>query len=288
MGNSKVAFVGLGAMGWGMATHLLRSGFPVVGYDVFKPVVDRLVAEGGEAATSPRDAATKKNIETFVCMVATLKQANSVFFDRDTGVVNNLPKHTTILLCITASPEYVMDLRKQIDDFGRSDLGLIDCPVSGGANRAADGTLTILASGSSAALAAADSVLQCMSMNLHIIPGGIGSGSKVKLVHQIFVGVNIAVASEVIGLAMLAKLDIKEVYDEIMKGDGASWLFGQRVPHMWALDQPPYSSLAIITKDMVSLFEIRLFLHNCRRDFQETQERLNRRLGITNTQLMHL
>jgi len=127
-----------------------------------------------------------------------------------------------------------------------------------------------------------------MSMNLHIIPGGIGSGSKVKLVHQIFVGVNIAVASEVIGLAMLAKLDIKEVYDEIMKGDGASWLFGQRVPHMWALDQPPYSSLAIITKDMVSLFEIRLFLHNCRRDFQETQERLNRRLGITNTQLMHL
>jgi 3-hydroxyisobutyrate dehydrogenase-like beta-hydroxyacid dehydrogenase len=70
MSSSKpaLAFAGLGAMGFGMAAHLVKSGFPVVGYDVYAPAMQKLVAAGGKSSKTPRDAA--QEVEFFVCMVA--------------------------------------------------------------------------------------------------------------------------------------------------------------------------------------------------------------------------
>lgn len=127
----NIAFAGLGAMGYGMASHLLKSGFPLVVYDVYTPAMDRLIAEGASAAQSPREAA--KQADFFLCMVANSLQANPLLFDSESGAVEGLPRNGTILMCSTVAPAYIDEIKKRLNGMGRSDIRLIDCPVSGGA-----------------------------------------------------------------------------------------------------------------------------------------------------------
>ena len=247
----KVAFAGLGAMGFGMATNLLKCGFQVTGYDVYQPAMDRFVAEGGKSASTPSKAA--EDVEFFVCMVVNAEQAGNVLFDTHTGPCHTLPKEATILMCSTVAPADIEGFKKGLERGGRTDLRLIDCPVSGGAGRAANGTLSIFAAGEEADLAHANQILGCMSSKLYEIPGGLGGGSKAKLVHQIFAGVNIAMASEAMGLAAAAGLNTQEAFDYLKNGIGNSWMFSNRVPHMLDPTLPPYSAIIIIAKDVVSM-----------------------------------
>ena len=244
-----VAFAGLGAMGYGMAAHLLNSDFPVVGYDVYSPLMDRFVAQGGAVARTPREAV--KEADILICMVATSVQATALFFDEIIGAVRGLRSDATIIMCATVAPLYIEELRKRLGEF-RSDIHLIDSPVSGGAGRAANGTLSILSSGEEAHLDYASSVLECMSSKLYRIPGGLGGGSKAKMIHQIFAGVNIAMASEAMGLAATAGFNTREAFDELRIRDGNSWMFSNRVPHMLDPALGPYSAINIIAKDVVS------------------------------------
>ena len=132
MSTSKpcLAFAGLGAMGYGMASHLLRSAFPVVAFDVYTTAMHRLVAEGASSAQSPREAAM--NAEFLICMVANSGQATPLLFDPEAGAVESLPVDGTILMCSTVTPAYIHDTRRKLNELGRSDIHLIDCPVSGG------------------------------------------------------------------------------------------------------------------------------------------------------------
>lgn len=244
----KLVFAGLGAMGFGMASHLLKSGFQVIGYDVYQPSMDRLVAEGGQSAKTPREAA--KDTGFFVCMVANQVQATPLLFDPDNGAVKSLPENATILMCSTVAPVYIDEITQRLKEVGRLDIRLIDSPVSGGAIRAAGGTLSIFSSGKDSDLANAHPILECMSAKLYKIPGGLGGGSKAKLIHQIFAGVNIAMASEAMGLAAAAGLNTQQAFDELKESEGNSWMFSNRVPHMLDPDLPPYSAITIIAKDV--------------------------------------
>lgn len=155
------------------------------------------------------------------------------------------------MICSTVSPTFHETLTTLITRTGRSDLSIIDCPVSGGTKRAADGTLTILASGTPEALSRADTLLRDMSEKLYIIPGGAGAGSKMKMVNQLLVGTHIAAAAEAMGLAAKAGLNTREVYNIIVNAAGNSWAFENRVPHMLDGDWTPLSALDIFVKDMV-------------------------------------
>jgi len=81
----NVAFAGLGAMGFGMASNLVKKGYKVTGFDVSAPTLDRFNAVGGEIAPSPREAAQGSSI--FICMVANSHQVDSVLFDPANGAV---------------------------------------------------------------------------------------------------------------------------------------------------------------------------------------------------------
>ena len=247
----NVAFAGLGAMGYGMALHLLKSGFDVIGYDVCQPAMDRFVAEGGQSAHTPQEAG--KGVDFFICMVANFLQASLLLFDSDAGAVEALPKNATILMCSTVAPAYIEEVSSRLHDAGRPDIRLIDSPVSGGATRAANGTLSIFSSGGDTHLDHAHEILECLSGKLYRIPGGLGGGSKVKLIHQIFAGVNIAMASEAMGLAAAAGLNTQKAFDQLKESDGGSWMFSNRVPHMLDPKLPPYSAVTIIAKDVVSI-----------------------------------
>ncbi|KAL9041095.1 MAG: hypothetical protein Q9180_001511, partial [Flavoplaca navasiana] len=246
----KLAFAGLGAMGYGMATHLLKSGYAVTGFDVYQPALDRFLTESPSASAgrTPKEAA--QNVEFFICMVANSLQATPLLFDDEKGAVKGLKKDATIILCSTVAPAYIDEIQQRLTEMGREDIKLIDAPVSGGAARAAAGTLSIFASGSKPDLENAQSVLECMSGKLYEIPGGLGGGSKAKLIHQIFAGVHIAMASEAMGLAARAGLDTREVFERVRGSEGSSWMFENRVPHMLEKGKGGYSAMTIIAKDV--------------------------------------
>ncbi|TDZ67775.1 L-threonate dehydrogenase [Colletotrichum trifolii] len=246
---SRVGFIGLGAMGFGMATNLLKKPHcRVQGYDVYPPSAEKFVAQGGATGASPREVA--KTSDILVCMAANAAQIDDILFHHQTGAIETLPEHATVLLCSTVPPTYHDMLADRIAQKGRGDVLVVDSPVSGGTKRAADGTLTIFASGTSVALQRADRILSDMSEKLYTIPGGPGAGSKVKMVNQLLVGTHIAAASEAMGLAAKAGLNTREVYNIITNAAGNSWAYENRVPHMLDGDWTPLSALNIFVKDM--------------------------------------
>lgn len=242
----RVGFAGLGAMGGGMAKNLVREGFEVKGFDVYQPLVDSFVEAGGKAAKTPKEAAAKSDF--FVSMVVNAAQTEGLLFDGEDAVLKGLAQGKTFIMCSTTPPEFLHQLRKRLDEFGRPDVKLLDCPVSGGTIRAANGTLSIFASGPDEYLDEAEEVLQAMSANLYRM-GDISAGTKTKTIHQLLAATNIIAASEALGLSATVGLNTHKVADHINASDGASFMFENRASHMVNNDWHPYSALAIILKD---------------------------------------
>lgn len=144
---------------------------------------------------------------------------------------------------------------------GRSDIHFVDCPVSGGAKRAADGTLSIMAGGSHEALQSGHDLLQTLSAEskLYLVPGGVGAGSNMKMVHQVLAAIHILGASEAQGLAAHLGLEARDTASKIMESDAWTWMHENRFPRMVDEDwNPGASALTIILKDAV---RCRLSLH---------------------------
>lgn len=242
----KVAFIGLGAMGFGMASWLLKEKFTVCGFDVYPPSMERFVKAGGEASSSPHEAV--QGAQVVVLMVTNQDQAQSVLYGPD-GAVPALSKGAAVVLCSTVSPDYVRQLETQLAGEGQ-DFVLVDAPVSGGVVKAANGSLTIMAAGSDEAFHRAGAVLSAMSEKLYIIQGGAGAGSTVKMVNQLLAGVHIASAAEGMAFGARLGLNTRSLYDVVLDTAGTSWMFQNRVPHMLDDDYTPHSALDIFVKDL--------------------------------------
>jgi 3-hydroxyisobutyrate dehydrogenase len=168
-----------------------------------------------------------------------------------------LPKNATLLLCSTVAATFAKSVAAKLAALGRSDISFVDAPVSGGALRAAAGTLSIMAGATDEALDKARFLLQAMAdeNKLYLVPGGIGAGSNMKMVHQVLAGIHILGASEAMGFA--ARLGLGAVSTaEAIKGSAAwSWMHENRLQRMLDEDwHPGASALTIILKDVVSLF----------------------------------
>ncbi|KAF4955240.1 hypothetical protein FSARC_11913 [Fusarium sarcochroum] len=246
----SVSFIGLGAMGFGMAANLVKEGYAVTGFDLYGPTLDRFKQVGGSTATKPTEAVASSL--HCVCMVATAQQAQDVILDNENAAIKTLPQGAVLYLCSTVPCTYVQDLEKQLASRGRGDVHLIDCPVSGGAARAANGTLSIMAGGSDAAIGKGRDILQTMAdpAKLYIVAGGIGAGSNMKMVHQVLAANQILASSEAMGFASHLGLDLPVVASKIVQTEGWSWMLENRLPRM--LDEnhlPLASALTIILKD---------------------------------------
>ncbi|CAL5445287.1 unnamed protein product [Camellia sinensis] len=243
---NRIGFIGLGAMGFGMATHLLRSNFCVIAYDVYKPTLSQFANEGGLIGSSP--AEVSKDVDVLVIMVTNEAQAESVLYG-DLGAVSALPSGASVIISSTVSPAYVSQLERRLQNEPK-DLKLVDAPVSGGVKRASMGTLTIIASGTDEALKHSGSVLSALSEKLYVIKGGCGAGSGVKMVNQLLAGVHIASAAEAMAFGARLGLNTRLLFDVITNSGGTSWMFENRVPHMVDNDYTPLSSLDIFVKDL--------------------------------------
>ncbi|MGC2083175.1 MAG: L-threonate dehydrogenase [Bradyrhizobium sp.] len=240
----KVAVIGLGSMGFGMATSLRRAGFAVTGCDVSADAVARFVKEGGTGAKSPAEAA--KNADIVVSVVVNAAQTEAILFGTG-GVAETLPKDAVFISSATMDPDVARKLAKQLEATGRHYL---DAPISGGAQRAAQGELTILASGSAAAFTKARPALDAMAAKLYELGDAAGQGAAFKMINQLLAGVHIAAACEAITFAAKQGLDINKVYEVITASAGNSWMFENRMPHVLDGDYTPRSAIEIFVKDL--------------------------------------
>jgi putative dehydrogenase len=240
----RVAVIGLGSMGFGMATSLRRNGFDVTGCDVAGDLVARFVADGGKGAKTSAEAA--KEADIVISVVLNAAQTETILFGKD-GVVETMAKDAVFVSSATMDPEVAKRLAKQLEATGRHYL---DAPISGGAQRAAQGELTILASGSAAAFAKARPALDAMAAKLYELGDAAGQGAAFKMINQLLAGVHIAAASEAITFAARQGLDLQKVYEVITASAGNSWMFENRMPHVIAGDYKPRSAVEIFVKDL--------------------------------------
>src|SRR5690348_7766913 len=235
----KIAVIGLGSMGFGMATSLKRKGFEVTGCDVSADAVERFVKEGGKGAKTPADAA--KGTGIVVSVVLNAAQTEAILLGQN-GVAETLAKDAVFISSATMDPDVARRLAKQLEATGRHYL---DAPISGGAQRAAQGELTVLASGSSAAFSKARPALDAMAAKLYELGDAPGQGAAFKMVNQLLAGVHIAAASEAVAFAARQGLDLRRVYEVITASAGNSWMFENRVPHVLDGDYAPRSAVDI-------------------------------------------
>ncbi|ASQ92236.1 L-threonate dehydrogenase [Streptomyces sp. 11-1-2] len=240
----RVGVVGLGAMGLGMARSLRKAGYEVGVHDLRPEVAEGFARDGGTAFASPGDLAA--TVDVVVGVVVNAAQVESVLFGAD-GAAARLRPGTVFVMCSTVDPGWSTELGGRLAEQG---VLYLDAPISGGAARAAAGELTMMTSGSAAAYAVADPVLEAMSATVYRLGEQAGLGSKVKIVNQLLAGVHIAAAAEAMALGLKAGVPAEALYEVITHSAGNSWMFENRMAHVLAGDYTALSAVDIFVKDL--------------------------------------
>lgn len=239
--------VGLGSMGLGMATSLVRAGFETRGFDPAAARVDLLTAAGGKPFAGGDTPA-----DVVVCTVLNADQTRAALFGEN-GAAARLRKGGVIISCATVAPAFASEMEAEAESRG---LVYLDAPISGGAVKAAEGRLSIMASGSDAAFAAAEPALAAMAETVHRLGDRAGPGSAMKAVNQLLAGVHIAAMGEALAFGASQGLDPAQVVDVVSVSAGTSWMFENRGPHVVEGDYTPRSKVDIWLKDLGIVGEI--------------------------------
>jgi L-threonate 2-dehydrogenase len=235
----QLGVIGLGSMGGGMARSAAKAGLSVRGYDVRPTAIDGVTAAG-----SPAEAAEAADI--LLVMVVNARQLEDALFGAN-GALAGLPEGAVVVSSATIPTADAERIGTRVEKGGHLYL---DAPVSGGSARAGTGELTFMASGSEAAFAKAQPMLDACAAKVFRLGPKIGTGSTVKTVHQLLAGVHIAAAAEAMALGVRAGADARELFEVISNAAGRSWMFENRVPHMLERDFTPHSAVEIFVKDL--------------------------------------
>ena len=234
--------IGLGSMGYGAALSLLKQGIPVTGYDLNSETREQFLVDGGQAVS---DLTTLSDIECVLIFVVNADQAEQVIFK--SGLISTLAPRAVIVNCVTLAPSRAESIATEVITQG---YAYIDAPVSGGAAKARNGQMSIMASGPAAAFDHVEPVFDAISEKVFRLGERPGQGSQMKLINQLLAGVHIAAAAEAMNLAQSLSMDLHEVIDVIRGCAGTSWMFENRAPHIADGDYTPLSNVNIFVKDL--------------------------------------
>ena len=220
---SKVAWIGLGVMGYAMAGHLkMRGHHDVVVFNRTRKRADAWVTEfGGTAAPTPAAAARDADF-VFTC-VGNDDDLREVTLGPD-GAFSALKQGAVAIDNTTASAEIARELHAAAKE---RRAGFLDAPVSGGQSGAEGGTLTVMVGGDEVDFRKAEPVIKAYARAVTLI-GPPGSGQLTKMVNQICIGGLIQGLAEALHFAKRAGLDIEKVIDTISKGAAQSWQMENR------------------------------------------------------------
>lgn len=226
--SEKVAFLGLGVMGYPMAGHLAAKGHSVTVYNRHGEKAARWTSEHkGRAASTPAEAAKDADI-VFAC-VGRDADVEAVTRGPD-GAFKAMKKGAVFVDHTTASAGIARSLAADADAVG---FGFVDAPISGGEQGAKNGQLTIMCGGTEAAYARAEPVMAVYARQCRLI-GPAGAGQLTKMVNQICIAGIVQGLSEGLAFARAAGLDPQAVIDVISKGAAQSWQMENRHKTMLA------------------------------------------------------
>ena len=224
--SKRVAFLGLGVMGYPMAAHLVAAGHTVTVYNRTAAKAAQWVAEHGHAsAATPRAAADQADV-VFAC-VGNDDDLRSVALG-ESGAFAGMKPGAIFVDHTTASAAVARELSA---DAQRQGLHFIDAPVSGGNLGAINGTLTVMCGGDAAAFAAMRPVAMAFSKAVTLL-GASGAGQLAKMVNQVAIAGLVQGLAEAIAFGERAGLDMDAVLGVIGKGAAQSWQMDQRGPTM--------------------------------------------------------
>jgi 3-hydroxyisobutyrate dehydrogenase len=241
--TTKVALLGLGTMGAGMAGSLLKAGFTLTVYNRTFAKAEALTTEGATAAATPRTAVAGADV--VVSMVAD-DQASGQIWLGENGALAGIKTGAVAVECSTLSPGWVRELAALVE---RTGCELLDAPVTGTKPHAAAGQLLFLVGGSDAALAACRPVLASMSRDIvHV--GPIGSGAILKLINNFVCGVQVASIAEGLALIERSGLNVEKALSVLTNGAPGSPLVKLISTRMTAKDYAPNFYLKLMCKDL--------------------------------------
>ena len=239
----RVGVVGAGAMGMGVVQSALRAGFATHVRDVRPEVHAQATRHGATCHASA--SALARACDAVVILVVDSAQVEDVLFASE-GIAGSGAR-PVIFLGSTIAPQDAAAFAERLSHAG---LAAIDAPVSGGPQRAADGSMTMMLAGPSDAIERCRGLLRAIAGKVFVLGTRPGDAAKFKIVNNMLAGANLAAAGEAIALAERAGLDPRLVHDVVAASSGASWIFADRVPRALDGDYEPRAATRILCKDV--------------------------------------
>lgn len=221
-----IGIIGLGRMGSQMSSHLLESGFDVIGFDVRSEPLEQLEDAGGQRAGSAKEVAQEASI--LLTSLPTPAVVEDAFCDED-GILAGSSSGLTVLEMSTSSPDTTRAIAEVASEQG---VQVIDAPVSGGPEGARSGTMTIMLGAKESELDSISSaVLNALSKQVYYLDD-VGSGHMTKLVNNIMSNANRVVAMEAMALGAEYGVKLEKLFEVISNSSGSSNQFEKRMPRV--------------------------------------------------------
>jgi 3-hydroxyisobutyrate dehydrogenase len=211
---ARIAFIGLGNMGGGMAANLAKAGHEVRAFDLSAEALERASAKGCTAAGSAEDA--MEGAEAVVTMLPAGKHVREVYA---ASVIGKAPKGAILMDCSTIDVE---SARAVIAEAAAAGYQMVDAPVSGGIAAAEAGTLTFMVGGTDEAFGRAQPLLDLMGKAV-IHAGGPGTGQAAKICNNMLLGASMVATCETFVMAKKLGLDLQTFFDISSKASGQNW-----------------------------------------------------------------
>jgi 3-hydroxyisobutyrate dehydrogenase len=241
--TERIGFVGLGIMGQGMAHNLLKAGFPLTVWNRTASKMEPLIATGAQGAKNPAEVAVHSDI-VVVCVNDT-PDVEAILL-QDGGIIEGGKPGSLVVDCSTISP---VATREFAAELAKKEIAMLDAPISGGSEGAANGTLSIMVGGEAKDVERAMPVLQAMGKTITHV-GECGAGQTVKLVNQILV-VNTALGiCEALLFAQAGGVDLDKALQAVEAGAAGSWMLSNRGPQILARDWRPGFTINLQLKDL--------------------------------------
>jgi 3-hydroxyisobutyrate dehydrogenase len=211
---ARIAFIGLGNMGGGMAANLAKAGHEVTAFDLVEAALVKAESQGCKRVGSAAEAV--KHAEAVVTMLPAGKHVRDVY---ESSVIGTAPKDAILIDCST------IDVATARDEIGKAEgegYQMVDAPVSGGIAAADAGTLTFMVGGTDEAFARAEPILQIMGKAV-IHAGGAGSGQAAKICNNMLLGASMVATCETFVLARKLGLDLQTFFNISSQASGQNW-----------------------------------------------------------------